>query len=51
MSIKTINIEVLIPESIQNKIDDGDYKIIGTQVRDRKGRIVCNLDSSEFGVR
>lgn len=49
MSTKTKNIEVLIPESIQNKIDDGDYKITGTQVRDKKGRIVCNLDSLDSG--
>ncbi len=49
MSTKTKNVEVLIPESIQNKIDDGDYRIMGTQVRDRKGRIVCNLDSLDSG--
>ncbi|WP_157725657.1 hypothetical protein [Vitreoscilla filiformis] len=49
MSTKTKNIEVIIPESIQNKIDGGDYKILGTQVRDRKGRIVCNLDSLDSG--
>ena len=49
MSTKTKNIEVIIPESIQNKIYGGDYKIIGTQVRDRKGRIVCNLDSLDSG--
>lgn len=49
MSTKTKNIEVLIPASIQNKIDDGDYKIMGTQVRDKKGRIVCNLDSLDSG--
>ena len=49
MSNTTKNIEVLIPESIQHKIGDGDYKIMGTQVRDRKGRIVCNLDSLDSG--
>ena len=47
MSTTTKNIEVHIPDSIQNKIENGDYKITGTQIRDRKGRIVCNLDSLE----
>ncbi|OYQ69137.1 hypothetical protein B9T13_10080 [Wohlfahrtiimonas chitiniclastica] len=41
------NIEVIIPHKIQIKIDEGSYKIKGTQVRDLKGRIVCNLDSLE----
>lgn len=45
MSNITKNIEVLIPELIQKKIDAGDYNIKGTQVRDNRGRIVCNLDS------
>lgn len=51
MSTTTKNIEVLIPDSIQNRIDEGDYKIIGTQVRDNKGRIVCNLDSLDSGEK
>lgn len=45
MSITTKDIKVLIPDTIQNKLDNKNYKISGTQVRDKKGRIVCNLES------
>jgi hypothetical protein len=41
-------IGVSIPTKIQNKIDDGSYKLTGTQVRDKAGRIVCNLNSLEL---
>lgn len=49
MSTKIKNIDVLIPQLIQTKIDEGEYQILGTQVRDTKGRIVCNLDSLDLG--
>jgi hypothetical protein len=44
MSIENI-IEVKIPVEMQSKIDAGDYSIKGTQIRDKKGRIVKNLES------
>lgn len=44
-STKTIQIH--IPEKIQKEIDDGSYILRGNQVRDQKGRIICNLDSLE----
>lgn len=44
-STKTIQIH--IPEKIQKEIDDGSYILRGNQVRDQKGRIICNLDTLE----
>lgn len=38
---------VKIPPELQPKLDNGDYVMKGTQVRDKLGRIVCSLDSLE----
>lgn len=38
---------VKIPAEMQPKLDNGDYIIRGSQVRDKLGRIVCNLESLE----
>ncbi len=40
-------IQVNIPAEIQERIDKNELKLIGTQVRDARGRIVCNLTSLE----
>jgi len=44
MSATTQNIEVIIPAKIKTKMDEGELKITGTQIRDKKGRIKGNLD-------
>lgn len=44
-STKKINVN--IPAEIQSNIDSGHYKINGSLVRDKLGRIVCHLDSLE----
>lgn len=41
------NIVVKIPAPIQEKIDREEYKLRGTQLRDRNGRIVGNLEALE----
>lgn len=41
------NIVVKIPAPIQEKIDREEYKLRGTQLRDRSGRIVGNLEALE----
>lgn len=41
------NITVKIPTAIQQKIESGDYKLRGSELRDRRGRIVGNLKSLE----
>jgi hypothetical protein len=41
------NITVKIPAAIQQKIESGDYKLRGSELRDRRGRIVGNLKSLE----
>lgn len=38
---------VIIPDEMQPKLDNGDYIIRGSQVRDKLGRIVCELESLE----
>lgn len=40
-------IAVQIPIELKSKIDDGEYTLLGTQVRDKSGRIVCNLKALE----
>ncbi|MCX7258054.1 MAG: hypothetical protein NTZ64_15415 [Polaromonas sp.] len=45
MDSTTKTIKVNIPAKIQEKIDEGNYKLNGTEVRDKLGRIVCNLKS------
>ena len=45
-SIKSINLH--IPEEMQQKIDNGDYKLYGSEVRDKRGRMVCNLKTLEI---
>lgn len=40
-------ITVKIPAAIQQKIESGDYKLRGSELRDRRGRIVGNLKSLE----
>ena len=40
-------ITVKIPAAIQQKIESGDYKLRGSGLRDRRGRIVGNLKSLE----
>ncbi|MGE1152110.1 hypothetical protein [Pseudomonas kitaguniensis] len=41
------HITVKIPPQIQQKIDSGDYKLRGSELRDKRGRIVGNLESLE----
>ena len=43
--MNTITMEVQIPSEIQERINCGDYTLNGNQIRDKKGRIVCNLNS------
>jgi hypothetical protein len=38
---------VKIPAELQPKLDSDDYVIRGSQVRDKLGKIVCNLESLE----
>lgn len=42
------NIQVNIPSAVQERIDAGDYFLRGNQVRDKKGRIVSNLETLEI---
>lgn len=44
----TKNIQVKIPSEIQEKIDTGEYRLNGNQVRDKLGRIVCNLKTLDI---
>lgn len=38
-------LKVIIPQDVQKKIDNGEYVLRGSQVRDNFGKIVCNLES------
>ncbi|MFZ6726400.1 hypothetical protein ACO0K2_12995 [Undibacterium sp. MH2W] len=44
----TQNIQVNIPPEIQEKIDAEEYTRNGNVVRDKKGRIICNLESLDI---
>ncbi|MEW5506010.1 hypothetical protein [Pseudomonas antarctica] len=41
------NISVNIPAEFQTKIDSGEYVLRGSQLRDKRGRIVRNLEALE----
>lgn len=38
-------LKVIIPQDVQQKIENGEYILRGSQVRDNLGKIVCNLES------
>ncbi|EOW2079513.1 hypothetical protein [Vibrio mimicus] len=45
MDSKEKKLKVIIPVDVQQKIDNNEYILRGTQVRDGLGKIVCNLES------
>ncbi len=40
-----LKIELLVPSEIDKKLQEGDYSRQGSIIRDKSGRIVCNLSS------